>query len=328
MRIRTAAAWCGVLALAACSEQGEMATDSAETSAIAPATSEPTTTTETASRAAAAPGVPGAPPAPSTQARATPDAPPPGRPMLAYAYEYSVTAPRAGVANLLRRHEQACQNAGPAVCQVVNAGSQQVGDGDLTAELTFRAAPAYVQRFRAGLARDLDGARGELSSSDISTEDLTRTIVDAEARLRAGRLLSARLEQLIASRPGNLQQLLEIERELARVQGEIDAGESTLAVMRARVAMSKVTMNYASRGALLSGADARPLAQAADDFGRNLAASAAAILTVLSIVLPWLLLLGLLLWAGLALARRGVRRSKPATASTAPVDFGVSPPGD
>jgi hypothetical protein len=47
------------------------------------------------------------------------------------------------------------------------------------------------------------------------------------AALRRGPAAPHPAEALIASRPGNLEQLLEIERELARVGGEIVAAEST-----------------------------------------------------------------------------------------------------
>ena len=75
---------------------------------------------------------------------------------------------------------------------------------------------------------------------------VTRVIVDTEATLRAKRALRDRLQQLLATRPGSLADLLGVERELARVQGEIDSSEPNLASTRTRVAMSAVTIEYAS----------------------------------------------------------------------------------
>ena len=313
--MRTVLGLAVALALGACGAQQsqEMSDEAVETSSV-----EASATTDAASPAS---------PPPPIQARAagtappSADAPPPGAaPLLAYSYSYSIEAPPAGVTALLRRHEQACQAAGPLTCQVVGSSTAQAGDDELSAQLTFRATPAYVQRFRNGLNREVQGARGEVASSEVDTEDLTRSIIDTEARLRAGRLLRTRLEALIASRPGNLEQLLEIERELARVGGEIDAAESTLAVMRARVSMSTVTLTYGSTGALVNPGDSRPLADAADSFARNLAASAAAILTFVSIVLPWALVLGLAVWGVSHLVRRNRRRagSKPPRPGPAP----------
>jgi hypothetical protein len=246
--------------------------------------------------------------------------------MLAYSYSFSIEAPSAGLQGLIRRQEQACLNAGPAVCQVVGSSTQRSGRNELSAELQFRASPAYVRAFRAGLAGEVESARGEISSSEVATEDLTRSIVDTEARVRALNLLRARLEALIASRPGDLEQLLEIERELARVGGEIDAARSNLAVMRARVDTQLVTVSYGSEGAVVDPGDSRPLAEAGDSFARNLAASSAAILTFISIVLPWALILGLAGWILAVVARRQQRKKPPRPAPALEVEGGQPPP--
>lgn len=301
------------LLLAACSSQGSEEATSADAAVE-------TTTTET--RMAAAPPASDQPQAVELRPG---QAPQPvvayaGAPQLAYSYVYSIKAPTTGVTALLRRHEAACQAAGPLVCQVIGSNTEQAGERELSAELSYRATPAYVARFRSGLTREVEGARGTVASSKVETEDLTRSIVDTEARLRAGRLLRTRLEALIASRPGNLQQLLEIERELARVGGEIDAAESNLAVMRARVSMSTVTLDYASEGAVVDPGDSRPLAEAGDSFARNLATSSAAILTFVSLILPWAVILGLGGWALAALARRNRKRASKPPPST-PTDF-------
>jgi hypothetical protein len=331
-----------LLGLAAC--EGSQAEYTDEAVAIEAYSPPPSPAGATEATAEAPPPVqarmapPPAPPSGAVQPSTTPvGAPPQGvTPLLAYSYTYGLEAPPAGVRALLRRHEQACQAAGPTTCQVIGATSEQRGENDITARLEFRATPAYTTRFRGGLERDAAGARGEVTASKVETEDLTRSIIDTEARLRAGRLLRTRLEALIASRPGNLEQLLEIERELARVQGELDAAESTLAVMRARVSMSTVTVDYASRGAVVDPGDGRPLKDAGDRFARNLAASSAAILTFISLVLPWAAVIGLAAWALLALARRGKAgsaRAKPKgeapPPAPAPADFsGPSRPGD
>ena len=240
-------------------------------------------------------------------------------PMLAYAYGYRIEAPVRQVIPLARRHEQACVAAGAMVCQVVSAQSEATGRDEVTAELAFRATPAYVDRFRNGLGREIDAAAGEIRDSRVTTEDLTRSFVDTEAGVRARRLLQGRLEQLIASRPGNLQQLLELERELARVQGEIDTMQSNLEVMRARVRMSNVTLNYASRGAAITDRSLNPLVRAARDFVGNLALSLSVIVDLLSMLLPWLVLVALGAWGVLVWRRRRPRRTpvRPAAAAFA-----------
>lgn len=120
--------------------------------------------------------------------------------------------------------------------------------------------------------------------------------MDGEARLRAQTALRDRLQKLLAERPGKLAELLEVERELARVQGEIDSAQSTLAVMKTRVATSALTLRYES-GAVTRPAGAwAPLAQAFVDVAGILARSLAALVLFIAWVTPWVLVLGLLVW--------------------------------
>ncbi len=139
-------------------------------------------------------------------------------------------------------HVAACRNAGPRVCQLV--ASRRDGDpqDSLHGSLSLRAEPQWLQRFIKGVQSDAVGAAGRVTSQWTTTEDLTREIVDTEATLRAKRALRDRLQQLLATRPGSLSDLLGVERELSRVQSEIDSTESNLTAMRTRVAMSALTI--------------------------------------------------------------------------------------
>src|SRR5262249_8913389 len=140
----------------------------------------------------------------------------------------------------------ACQQAGPRLCQLI--GSSRSGDPEtyVSGMVQMRGEPGWLRHFMGGLERQADEAGGRIISQSTSTEDLTRSIVDTEAQLRAKKTLRDRLQQLLASRPGRLSDLLEAERALAQVQGEIDAIESGLTVMRTRVAMSELTLSYES----------------------------------------------------------------------------------
>ena len=221
---------------------------------------------------------------------------PVGAPMLAYSYQYGIETPARKVRELAARHEAACAGAGPTQCQVTNAMVQENDNDNLQAELKLRAAPAWLKRFRAGLTDDARSAGGRVASSNVSSEDLSRQIVDTEARLRAMTTLRDRLQALLADRPGKLSDLVEIERELARVQGEIDSTTSQLAVMRGRVAMSEVTLSYQSLGVLAPRGVWSPLTNAFTDFISIVAFTLAAMVRLVAWLLPWVLVGGGLLW--------------------------------
>lgn len=247
----------------------------------------------------------------------SPDVPEAQTPQLAYAYGYTIQAPRREIAGLVARHEQACLQAGPQRCQVIGSSTQSYGQDQQTATLEIRAEPGWLTGFRNGLAADAQAADGRVSDSSTTSEDLTRALIDTEAHLRAKTALRDRLQTMLATRDGNLQTVLEVERELARVQGEIDAATSTLQVMRARVAMSRATLTYQSEGVMAPDSATAPLQSALNNALGVFMTGLAAIVTVLAFALPFILVIGPLVWLILrALRRRKERRS--ATTSPPP----------
>lgn len=240
--------------------------------------------------------------APAIQAPAT-------APMLAYAYSYTLELPTDQVGTLMSRHEQACVRAGAALCQVVGSGSTSLGRDDASGRLELRAAPAWIARFRSQLAGDAEQAGGRVREALTESEDLTRAIVDTEAALRAKTTLRDRLQQLLATRSGSLDQLLALERELARVQGEIDATRSNLAVMRTRVATSRLTIDYQSAGVLAPDSAFTPVSRALDGALTVFMSTVGALITVLAVVAPLALIAGPLAWWGLRRRRRRADRA-------------------
>jgi hypothetical protein len=265
------------------------------------------------SSAPQAPNEPGEPPAPPQ----TPGAPTTTTALLlAYSYSATLSLPTDNVAKTMKAHEQRCIAAGPALCQVVAANSQKAGD-DMRANLNLRATPTWLGTFRNGLEQDAKGADGKVEAQGVTSEDLTRNITDSEARLRALKALRTRIEALIASRPGKLSDLLEAERELARVQGEIDSFESNLSVMRARVNMSTMEITYQSRALAVGDGTFSPLGAAITGFFGVMAQSLAALITFFAAILPFLFVIGPLVFFGLRW-RAKRRAAKVAAQATAP----------
>ena len=156
------------------------------------------------------------------------------------------------------------------------------------------------------LEGDAKSAGGRVRSQATTTEDLTRQIVDTEASLRAMTTLRDRLQRLLATRPGKLSDLLDVERELARVQSQIDAQQSNLAVMRTRVSMSELTVAYESAPLAVAGDTFEPLTDAFAGFTGVLIRGVAIIITLIAALLPWVALVGLIVWGVLSWrARRG-----------------------
>ena len=93
---------------------------------------------------------------------------------------------------------------------------------------------------------------GKLESLNISTEDVGEEYVDITARMANAHRLEERLVTLLATRTGKLQDVLSVERELARVRGEIERYEGRLRFLRSRVALSTLTVNVHEKAPLVS----------------------------------------------------------------------------
>ena len=203
-----------------------------------------------------------------------------------------------GATTLMAKHEQACIAAGPSVCQVIGSNSSRVGRDSIEASLEMRATPAYVARFRAALDGEAKGAGGRVAQQAVESEDLTRQLVDTEARMRAMETLRDRLQQLLATRSGPLEQLLQVERELARVQGELDATRSALTVMRTRVQTSRLDVTYRAAGQLAPDSALRPVTDALGQAAYLFMSTLGALIMLLAGALPLLLVIAPLAWLG------------------------------
>src|SRR5262249_41203607 len=135
------------------------------------------------------------PPPPSGQPPAS--GTPPGGVLLAYAYAMTLETPAAHVTPVMKKHEAECVQAGPALCQVLGSSTTAMGETDIRGQLQLRAEPRWLKKFRDGLAGDAKAAGGRVTSDAVTSEDLTRSIVDTEAQLRAQKELRGRLEELV-----------------------------------------------------------------------------------------------------------------------------------
>ncbi len=299
-----------VLVLAACSGPGSSSpTDGASSVATQESrdrASESVARGDAAGSGLALTAVSDAPAPPAPPAPGQPNLPPAnGSPaMIAYSYSMSLELPAAQVIAARDAHLQACLAAGPSQCQLLGSSSSSAGEQQVSAQLQLRGAPRWLETFRAGVAADAGRLDGRVTGNSISSEDLTRQMVDTEATMRAQFKLRDRLSELLAKHPGKLSDLLEVERELARVQGEIDARTSELNVMRTRIAMSDLSIGYQSRGVLLDDRTADPTLQALREFLQTVSYSFAGVVRFVAALLPWLLVLLPAAW----LLRRAWRR--------------------
>ena len=98
-----------------------------------------------------------------------------------------------------------------------------------------------VARFEGALPR-IEASGLRVLSREISVVDRTAEYVDTDARLRTQRALAARLRQLIAKADA-VEDVIEVERELARVTGEIERFEARLKGIDRLAAYATLTLS-------------------------------------------------------------------------------------
>lgn len=151
---------------------------------------------------------------------------------------------------------------------------------------------------------------GRLISVSIQAEDITEQYFDMETRLRNQRQLETRLVALF-DRPGNkVTDLLDVEREVARVRGEIESLEGHKRFWDSQVALSTLTVELREpRPAIGSdtGGIWGTLRQAFRSAAQNVVETVAWFIAAAGVAVPAWLVLWLLwrLFRGLRNLRRG-----------------------
>jgi hypothetical protein len=106
------------------------------------------------------------------------------------------------------------------------------------AAITVRIPRAKFQEALAEVAKIGDVLHREVAVQDVSDE-----VVDIEARLKNARAMRERLAQLLQGANAT-KDALEIEKELSRVMGDIEAMEGKLQLLSDKIAFSTLTVSF------------------------------------------------------------------------------------
>lgn len=96
------------------------------------------------------------------------------------------------------------------------------------------------------MALDSLATLGDMKSRVISVQDVTMAVIDLDARIASLVAARDRLRELHA-RAASVAEILEVERELSRVQGELDSLEGRRAFLRDASALSHLELSIQRR---------------------------------------------------------------------------------
>ncbi len=95
-------------------------------------------------------------------------------------------------------------------------------------------------------AMDRIAKLGKVVGRSLQARDVTEQLIDLEARLKNLRALRDRLRSYL-EQATNLSEILEVERELTRVQSEVEALEAKLKILKDRVSMSELVVRVSNK---------------------------------------------------------------------------------
>lgn len=192
---------------------------------------------------------------------------------------------------------------------VANAEVQH-RDGDVSqAKLTLRIPSDRLHGFLGTAA-----GQGKVLHENLRTEDITDGYYDLQARLDNARKLETRLLALMTEKAHGMKELLELEREIARVREQIERHEGKLRLWDKQVAMSTVELSLFTKQVYTASAPPTLGERMSDTLGSSWGALVAlghGLLLLGTLLVPWLLPLALAAFAIRTIWRRRRKRTAP-----------------
>ncbi len=137
-----------------------------------------------------------------------------------------------------------------------------------------------------------------------TADDKTDEVIDTDARLKNMVAFRDRLRGLLATPGARLKEVIEVERELVRVQSELDSLTSRRKALSQQTDMVHVNLNFQATASVLETGIWVPVREAVLGAGRVFADSLAKIIALAVFLLPWVLVALLLFVVVQAIRRR------------------------
>jgi hypothetical protein len=125
---------------------------------------------------------------------------------------------------------------------VATTSSEKQANGKLKGEIVVKVVPENLDRFLQSV-RSL----GELKNQTVGTEDITKSYFDTDARLKNARVMEQRLGDMLKRKSDDINDLLQVEKELARVRQEIEQMQGDLKYWDSQVRFATVTITLSEK---------------------------------------------------------------------------------
>src|SRR5437764_6502779 len=125
---------------------------------------------------------------------------------------------------------------------VATTNSEKQANGKLRGQVIVKVLPEHLDR----LLQKIRGL-GELKNQTLGTEDITKAYFDTDARLKNARVMEQRLVDMLKKKSDDINDLLQVEKELGRVREQIEQMQGELKFLDSQVQFATVTISLAEK---------------------------------------------------------------------------------
>ncbi|MES2500619.1 MAG: DUF4349 domain-containing protein [Pseudomonadota bacterium] len=177
-------------------------------------------------------------------------------------------------------------------CQLISANyNRETTYSPPSASLSVRVPSRNISVFFSGLAKS-----GEILRHGRDSEDKTIQVVDADARIKNLTDLRDRLRLMLADKTAKFKDIIDIERELANTQSELDSIVSVRKMLALETDLIAVNIDFSARQGITEQGFFAPVARAIKNAGQVMMESFAAVITFVVGLIPWLIIGLPLIW--------------------------------
>ena len=125
---------------------------------------------------------------------------------------------------------------------VASANTQKLANGKIQATVVVRVPP---EQFDAVIGRLKE--LGTIRNQSVGSDDVTKTYVDLESRLKGKEILAERLRKLLAEGKGTVKELMEVEVQLGNTNEAIERIKGEIKYYDNRIGLSTITLQIAEK---------------------------------------------------------------------------------
>ncbi len=215
-------------------------------------------------------------------------------PGVAFKYEYAFLLPGKAISSVQREHAAACSKLGLSRCRITGMSYEQPREGEVDARLDLLLAPDAAHSFGDEAAAVVEKAEGKLDHASVNGENAGDAIKLSQQDSAAINAEVARLEERLKAKGLGDTERTELQRRIAELRDQGQTEVKSRRANEAAIASTPVSFTYATAGVLDGNGSTLGKAAGASWSSAQTAFGFATLVT--GFALPWVLLIGGVVW--------------------------------